>query len=242
MIEWREEGALLTVRRHGETTAIIELFTRDHGRATGVVRGGGGRRMAPILQPGAQLDATWKARLDEHLGHFTIEPLRSRAEARLSGRVALEGLNSVTALLSFALPERAPHPTLYDHSMAVLDLLGQQNVWPLAYLLWEKALLEELGFGLDLSECAATGMTQELIYISPRSGRAVSRAGAGIWADRLLPLSPALVGAEGITQTDIIDGLHATGHFLEHHLAPSLGDRPLPAARSRLIALIARDI
>ena len=193
-MDWRDHGILLSLRRHGESAAIIDVFTEGHGRHAGVVRGGAGRRMAPILQPGAQLDLTWRARLEDHLGSYQAEPLRSRAAAALSGRLSLAGLNAVTALLSFCLPERAAYPALYARTEQLLDLLEQEELWPLAYLHWEVALLEEMGFGLDLTACAVTGTQEGLTYVSPKTGRAVSQAGAGEWADRLLPLPPVLLG------------------------------------------------
>lgn len=235
MIEWRDEGALLKVRKHGETSAIIEVFTANHGRAAGVVRGGVSRKIAPILQPGAQLHVTWKARLEDHLGSFTVEPVRSRTAVVMADRVALAGLNAVTSVLAFALPEREDHPPLYARSIQLLDLLGQSDVWPLAYLQWEMAVLNEMGFGLDLSCCAATGTTDDLAYVSPRSGRAVARGAAGEWADRMLPLPPVMIGKGDADLAEIITALSTTGHFLENNLAPSLGDRPLPEARRRLI-------
>jgi len=240
-MEWREDGLLLSQRRHGETAAIIEVFTERHGRHAGVVRGGGGRRMAPILQPGAQLEVTWRARLEEHLGHFTVEPVKSRA-GLMADREALAGLNALTVLLSFALAEREPYPALYRRTLAVLEMMEEGPFWPLAYMRWELALLEELGFGLDLSSCAATGTAEDLAYVSPRTGRAVSRAAAGDWANRLLPLSPALLGLGDGGQADLIAGLAVTGHFLSERLAPALGERPVPAARQRLVDALARRL
>ncbi len=240
MIEWREEGALLAVRPHGESAAIIDVLTEGHGRHAGVVRGGASRRIAPILQPGAQLDVTWKARLEDHLGSFTVEPVRSRAALIMSDRLALAGLGAICALLSFALPEREAHPPLYVRTVTLMDLLGRTDAWTLAYLRWELALLEELGFGLDLSACAVTGATEGLAYVSPKSGRAVSEAGAGQWADRLLPLPPVLAGQGAEREADILAGLRLTGHFLEHWLAPALGDKPLPPARQRLLDAMGR--
>lgn len=239
-MDWRDHGILLSLRRHGESAAIIDVFTEGHGRHAGVVRGGAGRRMAPILQPGAQLDLTWRARLEDHLGSYQAEPLRSRAAAALSGRLSLAGLNAVTALLSFCLPERAAYPALYARTEQLLDLLEQEELWPLAYLHWEVALLEEMGFGLDLTACAVTGTQEGLTYVSPKTGRAVSQAGAGEWADRLLPLPPVLLGQGEAANSEISLALGTTGHFLEHHLAPSLGNRPLPEARGRLLDLISR--
>ncbi|WP_299985010.1 DNA repair protein RecO [uncultured Ruegeria sp.] len=241
-MDWRDHGILLTSRRHGETAAIIEVFTEAHGRHAGVVRGGTSRKIAPILQPGAQLDVLWRARLEEHIGTFQVEPLRSRAAAAFSGRLALSGLNAVVALLSFCLPEREPHPAIYRQTEQLMDLLGQDEVWPLAYLQWELAMLEELGFGLDLSACAVTGATEGLIYVSPKTGRAVSAAGAGEWADKLLPLPPCLRSEGSAPDTEIADALRTTGYFLENHLAPSLGNTPLPDARARFVAQFIRRL
>ncbi|SMX30834.1 DNA repair protein RecO [Actibacterium lipolyticum] len=239
-MEWRDQGALLSVRRHGETSAIIEVFTPQHGRHAGVVRGGTSRKIAPILQPGAQLDLTWRARLDEHMGSFTVEPIRSRAASVMGDRLSLAGLNAVTAMLLFTLPEREAHPALYARSITMLDLLGHADAWPLAYLRWEVALLEEMGFGLDLTRCAVTGSRDDLAYVSPRTGRAVSAEGAGEWADKLLPLPMCLLGQGPVEADEIRDGLRTTGHFLGQWLAPSLGNKPLPEARQRLIDLLDR--
>lgn len=239
-MEWRDQGALLSVRTHGENAAIIEVFTAEHGRHAGVVRGGASRRLAPLLQPGAQLDLTWRARLDAHIGAFVVEPLRSRAHL-MGDRLALAGLNAVCGLLHFALPEREPHPSLYSRSIHLLDALGGDAGWPLTYLRWELLLLEELGYGLDLSSCAVTGVRDDLVYVSPKSGRAVSREGAGDWADRLLPLPACLLGQGAGSPADLAAGLAVTGHFLEHGLARDLGNRPLPEARRRFVEALARQ-
>lgn len=239
-MEWRDQGALLSVRKHGETSTIIEVFTAEHGRHTGVVRGGVSRKIAPILQPGAQLDVRWRARLEEHMGAFTVEPVKSRT-AVLSDRTALTGLNAICALLVFALPEREPHPVLYQRTQSMLDLLATNQAWPVAYLKWELALLEELGFGLDLSSCAVTGDVEDLAFVSPKTGRAVSAEGAGDWADRLLPLPPELLGVGTGDLTGILQGLVTTGHFLVERLAHSLHDKPLPEARARLIDRLKRE-
>ncbi|MDX8354068.1 DNA repair protein RecO [Cognatiyoonia sp. IB215182] len=239
MIEWSDEGVLLVTRPFGETSVIIEVFSENHGRHAGVVRGGTSRKVAPILQPGAQLSVTWKARLDSHLGSFTVEPVRSRTAA-MGDRLALAGLNAVCALLALVLPERESHPTLYARTINLLDLLGQTDIWPLAYLRWEQALLEEMGFGLDLSACAVRGVNNDLIYVSPKSGRAVSRDGAGEWADRMLPLPPVLAGQGEATNAEIVTALGTTGYFIEHRLIKSLGDKPIPSARARLVDAIGR--
>ncbi|MBD3664600.1 DNA repair protein RecO [Sulfitobacter aestuariivivens] len=240
MVEWRDEGILLSARKHGETSAIIEMFTPAQGRHVGVVRGGTSRKIAPILQPGAQLDVVWRARLESHLGSFTVEPVRSRAAQVLESRLSLSGLNAVTALLSFCLPEREAHAALYRRTEALLDLLDQQALWPLAYLQWELKLLEEMGYALDLDTCAVTGARDGLLYVSPKSGRAVSQAGAGEWADRLLPLPPVLRGEGDADDAEIAQAFQTTGYFLETHLAQDLGDKPLPSARARYVALFSR--
>lgn len=240
-MEWRDQGILLAARPHGESAAIIDVLTPTRGRHAGVVRGGASRRMAPILQPGAQLDLTWRARLEDHLGVFTIEPVRSRAALVMNDRLALSGLNAVMSLLLFSLPEREAHAPLYHRTETLLDLMGARDVWPLAYLRWEMALLQELGFGLDLSACAVRGArANDLSYVSPRSGRAVSRAGAGDWADRLLPLPPCMLGHGTAPDEEIADGLRTTGYFLRTRLAPELAGKPLPDARAQFLARFAR--
>ncbi len=241
-MEWRDQGVLLSMRPHGESSAIIEVLTPSRGRHAGVVRGGGGRRFAPILQPGAQLSLVWRARLEDQLGTFAVEPLRARAPLVLGDRAALAGLSSVCALLAFALPERAPHVAMYDLSIALLDLIVAGGDWQAAYLRWELTLLEDMGFGLDLSRCAVTGERENLAYVSPRSGRAVSVAGAGEWAPRLLPLPACLLGQGPASLADLVQGLAVTGYFLEHRLAPALGDRPLPEARRRLVDILSRGV
>ncbi len=230
LMEWRAEGIVLTVRPHGEHAAIIEAFTAEHGRHAGVVRGGAGRRMAPVLQPGAQVDITWRARLGEHIGAFTIEPVQSRSHL-MADRRALAGLNAVCALLHVALPERAAHPGLYAATITLLDAMSTVPDWPLVYLRWEIGLLKAMGFGLDITVCAVTGATEGLAYVSPKTGRAVSRAGAGEWADKLLPLPACMGGAGG----GLAQGLAITGHFLAREMVAT---GQLPLARTRLVDLI----
>lgn len=235
-MEWTGEGVLLTARPHGESAAIIEVLSPDHGLHKGVVRGGAGRRMAPILQPGAQLHLVWRARLDEHLGAFTVEPVRGRAAAIMVDAERLAALNAIAALTVFALPERDPHPRFYAATIHLLDLLAAGEPWFGAYLAWERLLLEETGYGLDLTCCAVTGAVDGLAYVSPRTGRAVTAKGAGAFADRLLPLPPLLLDeTTPETRAAMAQGLRTTGHFLHAVLAPALGARPLPEARARLV-------
>ena len=237
-MDWRDEGLLLSMRPHGESAAIIEVLTAAHGRHAGVVRGGASRKMAAILQPGTGLVLEWRARLEDHLGAFSVEPLRSRAHL-LADRLALAGLMSACALLRVALPEREPHPALWPVTLVLFDALGTDG-WTSAYLRWELRLLEELGFGLDLSACAVTGAVEGLAYVSPRTGRAVTPAGAGDWADRLLPLPQGLTGSAPLDPAAVVQGLQLTGFFLDRGLRPVLQDRTLPEARSRLTDLLSR--
>lgn len=238
-MDWRDQGVLLAMRQHGETAAIIEVLTAGHGRHAGVVRGGASRKLAATLQPGTGLHLEWRARLDDHIGTFTVEPLRSRAHL-LQDRLALAGLLSACALLRVALPEREPHPELWRVTLALFDALGGAG-WPGIYVRWELRLLDELGFGLDLSACAVTGATEALAFVSPKTGRAVTRAAAGDWADRLLPLPAGILGEAPLSAAAVTDGLKLTGFFLDRGLRPVLQDKPLPEARARLVDLLARQ-
>ena len=237
-MEWRDQGILISSRPHGETSAIIQVFTAAHGRHAGVVRGGASRKQSATLQPGSQVQVTWSARLESHIGNFTVEPIGSRALI-MSDRLALSALNSVTALLHLALAERDPHPGLWHKTTNLLDLLMTPD-WQPDYLRWELDLLDALGYGLDLATCAVTGSREDLAYVSPRSGRAVSRAGAGDYAARLLPLPPSLLGQGPVMGRELAQGLALTGHFLNRGLQAVLGDKPLPEARARLLDMLAR--
>lgn len=237
-MEWRDEGILLTVRRHGETSAIIEVLTRDHGRHAGVVRGGTSRKLTPILQPGSDLALTWRARLADHIGTFSVEPIRSRAGAIMDNRLALSGLNAITALLSDLLAEREPHTQIFEATSSLLDVLGIDG-WQSAYLAWEMALLSALGFHLDLESCAATGSREDLAYVSPRSGRAVSRLGARGYEDRLLPLPEILKNMNSDDTSGLIPALSTTGHFLKAAME-SQSHKGLTPQRQRLIDQLSR--
>ncbi len=240
MIEWRDEGILLTARKHGETSIIAEVFCAHRGRHAGVVRGGTSRKMSPVLQPGAQLDVIWKARLEEHIGSYQVEPLRSRAAQAMGDPLALAGMTSALAMLSFGLPEREEHAALYETSVTLLDLICATEAWPLAYLRWEVQLLEEMGFGLDLHQCAVTGETEGLEFVSPKTGRAVAGYAAGEWKSRLLPLVPCMVGNGDAENASIAEGLRTTGYFIEKWLAASL-NRSVPEARKRFIERLLRS-
>ena len=232
-MEWSDEGIVLTVRRHGESAAIVSLLTAGHGRHAGLVRGGASRRMRGFLQPGNGVAARWRARLEEHLGSYTVEPLASRA-ALYDKPGPLAALAAAAALVEAALPERAPHPELYRLMAELLEALDRPG-WAEAYIRWELRLLADLGFGLDLGSCAATGGNDGLAWVSPKSGRAVSLSAGEPWRDRLLPLPRFLSpdgGAPDIAQLN--DGLRLAGWFLERHVfAPH--DAHTPDARERLV-------
>ena len=237
---WSDEGVLLAARRHGENSAIVSVFTARHGRHAGLVRGGFGHRSRPVYQPGNVLQVTWRARLSEQLGALTGElkvPLAARLMAD-PGRLA--GLAAACALLETTLPERDPHPALYAALSAFLEQLDQDIEWLERYIRFELGLLAELGFGLDLACCAVTGTSEDLVYVSPASGRAVSRNGAGVYADRLLALPPFLLGRGPADAGQLAAGLRLTGAFLRRHLFDA-SDRAMPEARDRLLARLARS-
>ncbi|SFA51053.1 DNA replication and repair protein RecO [Paracoccus halophilus] len=225
----------MSQRRHGEAGVILTALSREAGLISGLVPGGASAKRAAMLQPGNRVSLRWRARLQDQLGTFALEPARARP-GLIGSADALAGVNAVTAMLVFALPERDPHPRLTDTTESLLDLMDAGEAWAEAYLHWEMQLLDELGFGLDLSRCAVTGSREGLAYVSPRSGRAVSAQAAGDWAPRLLPL-PALLGGRG--NGGLADALELTGYFLRTRLAEEHLGKPLPPARARLIARLA---
>jgi DNA repair protein RecO (recombination protein O) len=218
-MEWREEGIILSLRRHGETSVIADILTAERGRWLGLVRGGRSRSMRPVLQPGNLVLAAWRARLEEHLGSFTIEPVLLKAGSIMGDGLQLAGLTTLTELARF-LPEREPHPRIYEAMRLVLDALDNGDIWPALFVRWELGLLDELGFGLDLARCAVTGSAEDLSYVSPKSGRAVSKSAGESYRERLLPLPAFLKGSQAATpeRSDILAGLALTGHFLSRHI------------------------
>lgn len=230
-MDWQDDGIILSVRKHGESSAIVNVLTRGHGRHAGLVRGGSGKRLNGILQPGNKIQARWHARLSEHLGSYTVEPMKAYAAAALSDARRLAALTSACALIEASLPEREPHPAILDGFEILLGALEDDSVWPVIYVKWEIGLLAELGFGLDLAHCAATGTTEDLTYVSPRTGRAVSTAAAMPYKERLLPLPAFLIDRNA--EADIASGLQLTGYFLENHVFQHR-DTEIPAARRRL--------
>lgn len=241
-MEWRDTGIVLAARRHGENAAVVSLLTERHGRHAGLARGARGRRGRGLYQAGNTLSARWRARLAEHLGHYACELVRARAGLLLDDPPRLAALAAVCALAESALPERHPYPRVYAALGRLLDALEATERWAEEVVRWELALLGELGFGLDLSACAATGATEGLAYVSPRSGRAVSRGAGAPYADRLLPLPRFLRGPDAAagSAADIADGLRLTGRFLDKHVFRGQGGR-MPAARARLIERLRTD-
>jgi DNA repair protein RecO (recombination protein O) len=255
-VEWTDIGIVLGARRHGETSAVAELMTREHGRHLGLVRGGSGARVKPVLQTGNLVSATWRARIDENLGYYVVEAMDLRAASYLAAAHALYGLHHLAALCRL-LPERDPHPPVFD--LLAHTIAGLGAPLPAAALVasFELQLLAELGFGLDLSSCAATGATADLIYVSPKSGRAVSRQAGEPWRDKLLALPafllPDFPGADdgqgeaseepssaAPSSADLRDGFALTGFFLARHVYDPRGE-PLPAARHHFIAAAVRE-
>jgi DNA repair protein RecO (recombination protein O) len=238
-MDFTDEGILLSAKPLGEANTIAELLTAKHGRHLGLVRGGRSRRMRPLMQLGNRLSVTWRARLADHLGGFNVELIKPHAARVLDDQAALATIGSLTALAKH-LPERDPHPQLYYGALEVLGALDDVHFWPALLVRWEMVLLQDLGFGLDLSECAATGADADLIYVSPKSGRAVSRDAGQPYCDRLLKLPRFLLEDDASpTPSDILAGFALTGHFLERDVFAPQG-LALPGARERLVSLLAR--
>jgi DNA repair protein RecO (recombination protein O) len=218
-MEWQDEGIVLSARKHGETSTILEVMTRGHGRHLGLVRGGRSRKQQPVLQPGNLVSLTWRARLDEHLGTFQAEPLAFHAARLLDSAIAVYGLLTLAAHLRL-LPERDPHSALYETLTIVIDHLDDPRSAAELVVRFELKVLDELGFGLDLTRCAATGSVDDLVYVSPKTGRAVSREAGRPWHDIMLPLPPFL--RRGEREAADFSGIEAafrlTSFFLARHV------------------------
>ena len=234
-MQWQDEGIVLGVKRHGESSVIAEMMTRDHGRHLGLVRGGRSRRMQPVLQPGNGVSVTWRARLDQHLGNFQIEPLELRAARLMETATAVYGVQAMGALLRL-LPERDPHPHLYEALGIILAHLHEPHDAGELFVRFEIAVLDDLGFGLDLTRCAATGSTDELSYVSPKTGRAVSGEAGAPWQDRLLALPPFLTDGnrQASDRDSLCEAFDLTGYFLMRHVYKPRGI-DMPEARSGFI-------
>jgi DNA repair protein RecO (recombination protein O) len=235
-MEWTDRAIILGARRQGESSLILSLLTREHGRHKGLVRGGARSRQRGLYEAGNVVGASWRARLAEHLGQLQIEPGRFHAAAFLDDPLRLACLEAAVAMAEAALPERSPYPGLFDSLTALLERLDRDDGFAVCHLHWERHLLADLGYGLDLASCAATGTTEDLAYVSPRSGRAVSRTAGAAYRDRLLVL-PRLFGGtgrDGSDLADLLDGLSLTGSFLDRHVFQPQR-RGLPEARNRYL-------
>jgi len=240
-MEWSDQGFVLSIRPHGEGHCVADIFTREYGRWAGLVFGGAGRRMAPILQPGNIVQVNWRGRLADSLGHYSVELMRPLAAEHLMDRLPLSGLSSLCAIISRCVSERQPHPTIYGALEVVLDAMEDESLWPALMAKWELGLLADLGFGLTLDRCVSTGGNDELIYVSPKSASAVSASAGEPYRDRMLPLPAFFLGKPGpIDLSEAIDGLKTTGYFLETRIL-HLVNQQLPEARVRLIELLEQE-
>jgi DNA repair protein RecO (recombination protein O) len=235
-MEWTGEALLIGVRRHGETSVIAEAMVAGRGRHLGLVRGGRTRRLSVVLQPGNTIQLTWRARLEDQLGMFVVELLTARAAALIEDRTRLYLSQLVCDHLRL-LPERDPHDRLLGLALRLID--SPPDGADLAR--FELAMLEDLGFGLDLTACAATGSTTDLTHVSPKTGRAVSRSAAAPYLDRLLPLPSFLTTRGNASPHDIADALHLTGHFLQSQIWGPRQLEPSPT-REMLIGVLSRDV
>jgi len=241
MVDWTDTGTILSVRPHGETSAIVELLTESHGRHAGLVRGGRSKTKRGMLQPGNQVRAEWRARLSEHLGAYTLDLIRDQSSAYLEDADRLAGLMAACSLVCVLLPEREPHRAIFDGLSALIAAIEDTPHWPAGLVQFELGALAELGFGLDLRECAATGSTTDLVYVSPKTGRAVSKQAGEPYKDRLLAL-PAFLRPHANMPPDLnqaLQGLQLTGYFIKRELLEPHG-AGLPAARERLIERLKR--
>jgi DNA repair protein RecO (recombination protein O) len=238
-LEFEDDAFVLSARAHGETGAIVELLTARHGKYAAHVAGGASRKMKPFLQAGAQVIVHYRARVSDQLGSAQLEPVGEGPSALFDDALALAGLSAAAAVAAGALPEREPHPGAYLAFEALSRALAMPEIWPAVFVRFEAGLLQDLGFGLDLSKCTVTGSVDDLIYVSPRTGRAVSREAGEPYKDRLLVLPPFMLSAQaGLAAGDVLAGLDLTGHFLEAFIFNPL-NRPLPPARLWLVDRLA---
>jgi DNA repair protein RecO (recombination protein O) len=240
MPEWNDTGLILSVRPHAETATIVNILTAEHGRHAGLVRGGQSAKMRGLLQPGNLVDVRWRARFEEHLGTMNFDMIKPYASNVLDDAFRLAGLSSICVIMEATLPEREPAQGIYDATDLVIQMITDpdgDDYWLGGYVKWEVGMLNVAGYGLGLDRCGVTGETKGLIYVSPRTGVAVTVAGAGRHAERLLPL-PSFLGGESqkTLEEDLLDGMELTGHFLETKVF-GLQNKPLPPARERLLEI-----
>ena len=230
-MDFHEEGFVLSARAHGDTGVVVDLLTEAQGRRGAYVAGGASRKMKPFLQVGSRVIVDYRARSSDHLGSARLEAVGEGPSALFDDALALTGLAAAAAVAQGALPEREPHPGAFLAFEAMMSAFAIPDVWPAIFVRFEAGLLDDLGFGLDLSRCAATGSMDDLVYVSPRTGRAVSRDAGAPYADKMLKLPPFMLGAQaGLSEGDVGAGLDLTGHFLEQFVFHPQ-NRPLPEAR-----------
>ncbi|MEL7486246.1 MAG: DNA repair protein RecO [Pseudomonadota bacterium] len=238
-MQFSEEGVVLNARAHGENHAVAEIFTAGRGRWAGLVYGGQGRKMQPLLQPGNGVRAEWRGRGDDSLGHFSLELTAPRAGELMQERLSLTALSAACAVARVCLPEREPHPATYAAFEILLGVLNDADLFPALMARWELGLLSELGFGLTLDQCAATGGRDNLVFVSPKSACAVSAEAGEPYRDKLLALPAFLRGERGdVTRADAVDGLTLTGYFIETRILQP-ADKDTPEPRRRLLSLLA---
>ncbi|RAH96997.1 DNA repair protein RecO [Acuticoccus sediminis] len=239
-MEWKDEALILSARPLGESSKIIEVLTPNEGRASGLVRGARSKTMRALVQPGNRVEVTWRGRLEDQLGTFALELIEARAGLVMDSAWGAFGIGSIASLLAF-LPERDPHPRLYAAANALIEAFALPRAAGEAGVRFELIVLDEFGFGLDLSHCAATGATEDLVYVSPRTGRAVGRGPGARYADRMLPL-PAFLTSDALCDAaTLADGFRLTGYFLAAHVA-ALANKPLPPERERFVRAVLRAV
>lgn len=232
MENWRDHGIVLSVRPHGESGAVVNLLTEDHGRHAGYLRGISSQKLRGVVEPGNLVSAAWSSRVSDQLGFYVLEPERAITGPLMGDALRLSALISACSLCDAALPEREVHPGLFHGLLALLETL-EGEAWGASYIFWEIAFMRELGFGLELNKCAGGGDVTTLSYISPKSGRAVSAEQGEPYKDKLLPLPDFLKpGGSDTGMEEILRGLVMTGHFLEHWVfAQSTKGVPEPRRR-----------
>ena len=242
-MEWADEGIILASRPHGENHSIVDVLSPSAGRVAALVHGGQGRHRQPVIQPGNGVQAVWKGRSEDSLGHFALELTEPRAAALMYDPMALTALASAASLICLCLPEKQAMEPLYNATKVLFDLLEEKEIWPVVMAKWELGLLSALGFGLTLDRCAATGETledgAELVFVSPKSGSAVSYKAGLPYRDKMLPLPPFLIDRGEPTRGDVAAAFELSGYFIEERILSPAG-REMPDARLRLLARLKR--
>ncbi len=244
-MEWLDEGIVLSTKTYGENSALVVIFTSENGLHSGLVRNASSKKLGVALQPSTQVAVRWYGRLEEHLGRFTLETIKSRADLFMSDRLLLSGFNSISTFCLSMLPERQSTRSFYNKTKLILDGMVVNENWPLFYLRWELNMLSELGFGLDLSKCVLTGSKSNLKYISPKSGRAVS-ADAGEFYKKKLLAFPSILNVEldrtNFSLSEVVEGLKITGFFIEKWLMDGAQFDNLLDIRGRFISILSSNL